>query len=74
MLDHLLDVGKDLEDHVGFGVQGVVDVDMICCCAEVFHVGGDGFAEVKFEVDYSVQLGEDISIAPVDSAGDGSLH
>ena len=74
VLHGFLNVSEDLERHMGFSVERIVDVETSCCRPKMFHVGGDGLAEIKLEVDEYVELLQNVAVVGVDGPRDGCLH
>ena len=74
VLHGFLDVGEDLEGHMGFCVERIVDIDACCCGSKMLHVRCDGLSKIKLEVDESVKVRQNVAVVWVDGAGDGGFH
>jgi len=72
-LHGFLDVGEDLEGHMDFSVEHIVDVDTCCCSSKMLRVRGDGLAKIKLEMDESVKVRQNVAVW-VDGTGDGGFH
>ena len=74
VLHGFLDVGEDLEGHMGFCVEYIVDIDACRGGSKMLHVRGDGLAKIKLEMDESVKVRQNVAVVGVDGAGDGGFH